>query len=223
MKKIPKTNEDSDFNKNKKLIADAAIHSLRSNSKPTQIRQKSNLISYRGTLPNLDSSAFVAASAIISGDVKIGKNSGIWYGCVLRGDVTKIVVGENTNIQDNCVLHGTRPNHAQNKTGSEGAPVLIGNGVTIGHGAIIHACIIEDFSFIGMGSIIMDLARVESFGMLAAGAVLTPKKIVKSGQIWAGNPAKYFRDMTEEEKNYIKISAENYAELAREYKTNQES
>lgn len=177
-----------------------------------------NILPYRNVMPTIDSSAFVAPNAILAGDVKIGKNSGIWYGCVLRGDVTKIVVGDNTNIQDNCVLHGTRPNHAQNKTGSEGAPVLIGSHVTIGHGAIIHACIIEDYAFIGMGSIIMDLARVEKFGMLAAGAVLTPGKVVKSGQIWAGNPAKYFRDMTETEKNYIKISADNYAELAAEYK-----
>ncbi len=177
-----------------------------------------NILSYRGMKPEIDSSAFVAPNALLSGAVKIGKNSGIWYGCVLRGDVTKIVVGDNTNIQDNCVLHGTRPNHAQNKTGAEGSPVIIGDNVTIGHGAIIHACTIEDNSFIGMGSIIMDMARVEKFGMLAAGAVLTPGKVVKSGQIWAGNPAKYFRDMTEVEKNYIQISADNYAELAREYK-----
>ncbi len=177
-----------------------------------------NILPYRNILPTIDSSAFIAPNALISGDVKIGKNSGIWYGCVLRGDVTKIVVGENSNIQDNCVLHGTRPNHAQNKTGADGAPVLIGSHVTIGHGAIVHACIIEDYAFIGMGSIVMDLAKVEQFGMLAAGAVLTPGRIVKSGQIWAGNPAKYFRDMTEAEKNYIKISADNYAELAAEYK-----
>lgn len=177
-----------------------------------------NILTYRNITPKLDSSAFIAPNAVISGDVKIGKNSGIWYGCVLRGDVTKIVVGDNTNIQDNCVLHGTRPHHAQNKTGAEGAPVLIGSHVTIGHGAIVHACIIEDYAFIGMGAIVMDLARVEQFGMLAAGAVLTPGRVVKSGQIWAGNPAKYFRDMSEAEKNYIKISADNYAELAAEYK-----
>lgn len=178
----------------------------------------SNILTYRGIAPSVHPSAFVASTAVISGDTKIGKNSGIWYGCVLRADVAKITVGDNTNIQDNCVLHGTRPNHAQNKTGMEGAPVLIGSNVTIGHNAIIHACIIEDNSFVGMGSIVMDLARIEQYGMLAAGAVLTPGRVVKSGQIWAGNPAKYFRDMTQAEKDYIRISADNYAELANEYK-----
>lgn len=179
-----------------------------------------NIISYKGITPKIDPSSFVAPTAIVSGDVQIGKDVGIWYGCVLRGDVTKITIGDGTNIQDNTVLHGTRPHHAQNKTGDEGAPVIIGKGVTIGHNAIIHACVIEDYAFIGMGSIIMDLARVEKYGMLAAGAVLTPKKVIKSGQIWAGNPAKYFRDMTQAEIDYIKVSEENYIELMRDYKNN---
>ena len=177
-----------------------------------------NILTYRGITPKIDSSSFIASTAIVSGDVVIGKNVGIWYGCVLRGDVEKIRIGDDTNIQDNTIIHVTRANHAQNKTGDEGAPTIIGKGVTVGHSAIIHACIIEDHAFIGMGSILMDLAMVESYGMLAAGAVLTPGKIVKSGQIWAGNPAKYFRDLTEAERNYIKISAENYMDLAREYK-----
>ncbi len=177
-----------------------------------------NILTYRGITPKIDSSSFIASTAIVSGDVVIGKNVGIWYGCVLRGDVEKIRIGDDTNIQDNTIIHVTRANHAQNKTGDEGAPTIIGKGVTVGHSAIIHACIIEDYAFIGMGSIMMDLAKVESYGMLAAGAVLTPGKIVKSGQIWAGNPAKYFRDLTEAERNYIKISAENYMDLAREYK-----
>ena len=177
-----------------------------------------NILPYRNITPIIDPSAFIAQNAIIAGDVVIGKNSGIWYGCVIRGDVAKIRIGDNTNIQDNSVIHVTRANHAQNKTGDAGGPTIIGNGVTIGHGAIIHACIIEDNAFIGMGSIIMDLAKVEEFGMLAAGAVLTPGKVVKKGQIWAGNPAKYFRDLTEAERNYIKTSADNYFELAMEYK-----
>ena len=176
-----------------------------------------NILTYRGFTPKIDASSFIASSAIISGDTIIGKNVGVWYGCVIRGDVAKIRIGDDTNIQDNTVIHTTRPNHIQNKTSDEGGPTLIGSGVTIGHNSIIHACIIEDNAFIGMGTIIMDLARVESYGMLAAGAVLTPGKIIKSGQIWVGNPAKYFRNLTDAEKDYIKTSAQNYIELAREY------
>ncbi len=181
-----------------------------------------NILSYKNILPKINKTSFVANSATISGDVEIAGNSGIWYGCVLRGDVTKITIGENTNIQDNSVIHGTRPGHLQNKTGEEGAPVVVGNNVTIGHNAIVHACIIEDNAFVGMGSIVMDKARIEKYGMLAAGAVLTPRKVIKSGQLWAGNPAKYFRDLTNEEKDYIQTSADNYAELAREYKEEQD-
>ncbi len=177
-----------------------------------------NILTYRGITPIIDSSSFIASNAIISGDTVIGKNVGIWFGCVIRGDVAKIRIGDDTNIQDNTVIHVTRPHHAQNKTSDEGGPTIIGKGVTIGHSAIIHACVIEDYAFIGMGSVVMDLARVESYGMLAAGAVLTPGKVVKSGQIWAGNPAKYFRDLTQIEKDYIITSAENYIELMREYK-----
>lgn len=177
-----------------------------------------NILTYKGITPIIDKSAFIAPSALVSGDVIIGKDVGIWYGVVIRGDVAKIRIGDGTNIQDNCVVHVTRANHAQNKTGDEGGPTIIGKGVTIGHSAIIHACVIEDHAFIGMGSIVMDLAKVESFGMLAAGAVLTPGKIVKSGQIWGGNPARYMRDLTQIEMDYIKISEKNYIELGQEYK-----
>jgi carbonic anhydrase/acetyltransferase-like protein (isoleucine patch superfamily) len=177
-----------------------------------------NIIAYRGIVPKIDSSAFIASNATISGDTVIGKNVGIWYGCVIRGDVAKIRIGDDTNIQDNTVIHVTRANHVQNKTSNEGGPTIIGQGVTIGHSAIIHACIIEDYAFIGMGAIVMDLAKVKKYGMLAAGAVLTPGKIVESGQIWAGNPARYFRDLTQKEREYIEISARNYVDLAMEYK-----
>jgi gamma-carbonic anhydrase len=177
-----------------------------------------NILTYRGITPTIDSSSFIASTAIVSGDTVIGKNVGVWFGCVIRGDVAKIRIGDDTNIQDNTVIHVTRAHHAQNKTGFEGGPTIIGKGVTIGHSAIIHACVIEDYAFIGMGSIVMDLARVEKYGMLAAGAVLTPGKVVKTGQIWAGNPARYFRDLTQVEKDYIGTSAQNYIELMREYK-----
>ncbi len=177
-----------------------------------------NIIPYCGILPTIDKSVFVAPNAIITGDTIIGKNSSVWFSCVIRGDVEKIRIGENTNIQDGTVVHVTRANHAANKTGDKGAPVTIGNNVTIGHSAIIHACTIQDNAFVGMGAIVMDMAIVEEYGMLAAGAILTPRKVVKKGQLWAGNPARYFRDLTDIEKDYIQISADNYRDLAAQYK-----
>ena len=182
-----------------------------------------NILTYNNITPKIDKSAFIAKNAIISGDTVIGKNVGIWYGCVIRGDVAKIRIGDDTNIQDNSVIHVTRANHAQNKTGDEGGPTNIGKGVTIGHNAIIHACTIKDYAFIGMGCIVMDLATVQEYAMLAAGAILTPGKIVKTGQIWAGNPARYLRDLTTKEKDYIKTSAQNYIDLGQEYKKIEEN
>jgi carbonic anhydrase/acetyltransferase-like protein (isoleucine patch superfamily) len=176
------------------------------------------IIAYKGIKPAIDSTCFIAQNAVISGDVKIGKNVGIWYGCVLRGDVSRIEIGENSNIQDGTTIHGTRANHAQNKTGSEPANTIIGKNVTVGHNCIIHAGTIEDEAFVGMGSVMMDLSRVETHGMLAAGSVLSPKKVVKSGELWAGVPAKFFRMLTQEEIDYIKTSADNYRILAMEYK-----
>lgn len=176
------------------------------------------IIKYKNISPTIDSSAFVAKNAVVTGNVIIGKNAGIWYGCVLRGDVSSITIGENTNIQDGTVIHGTRPNHVQNKTGSEVANVVVGKNVTVGHNCIIHACTIQSEAFVGMGSVLMDLSIVETHGMLAAGSVLSPRKVVKSGELWAGVPAKFFRKLTEEEIAYIATSAENYALLAKEYK-----
>jgi len=179
-----------------------------------------NILTYKNFIPKIHDTAFIAQNAIISGDTVIGENSSVWYGCVIRGDVCHVRIGDNTNIQDGTIIHVTRPNHIANKTKNDGAPTIIGSNVTIGHKAIIHACTIQDNSFVGMGSILMDLSIVEEYSMLAAGAVLTPGKIVKSGQLWVGNPAKFFRDLTQEEKDFIKVSADNYKELANEYKFN---
>lgn len=176
------------------------------------------IIEYKGVKPKIHPSAFIAETAVISGDVTIEEGASIWYGCVLRGDVAKIIIGKNSNIQDNTVIHGTRPFHVQNKTGAEGGSTIIGENVTVGHSAIIHAGRIHSNSFIGMGTIVMDLSIVEEFGMLAAGSLLSPKKIIKSGELWAGTPAKFMRKMTEEEVKYISTSATNYNLLALEYK-----
>ena len=165
------------------------------------------ILPYKGVLPRISDKAFVAPSSSIIGDVEIGAGSGIWFNCVVRGDVEWIKIGERTNVQDGTVIHVTRNGH----------PTRIGSGVTIGHSCVLHACTIEDNSFIGMGALVMDDAVVESGAMLAAGAQLTPGKRVPKGQLWAGRPAKYFRDLTQAEIDFIPKSAENYYKHVLEY------
>lgn len=164
-------------------------------------------IPYKGIYPKIANNSFIAPSADIIGDVEIGSECGIWFGCVLRGDVAEIRVGNRTNIQDGTVIHVTRGGH----------PTLIGSGITIGHQALLHACKLEDSCFVGMGATLMDDVIVESGAMVAAGALVTPGKTVKKGQIWAGNPARFFRDLTEAEAAYIKISENNYVKHVEEY------
>ena len=166
------------------------------------------ILPFRGKLPQIAKTAFVASNAVITGDVEIGPESSIWFGCVLRGDVHQIRVGARTNIQDGTIVHCTRNRF----------PCLIGSDITIGHSAILHACTLEDGCFIGMGACIMDGARVESGAMVAAGALVTPGKLVKQGELWAGNPAKPMRPLTAEELAYFPVSAQQYAELARDYR-----
>lgn len=165
------------------------------------------LFSYKGKTPQIANNSFVAPGAKIIGDVNIGEKVGIWFNCVIRGDVAEVIIGDRTNIQDGTVIHVTRNGH----------PTIIGSGVTIGHKALLHACHLEDSCFIGMGATIMDDVVVESGAMVGAGALVTPGKTIPSGQIWAGNPAKYFRDLTDDESAFIKISEENYIKHVEEY------
>lgn len=162
---------------------------------------------YQDKTPLLDPSAFVAENAVIVGDVTIGPECGIWYGCVLRGDVNVIRVGARTNIQDGTVVHVSSTTQGSH----------IGDEVTIGHMALIHACTIGDRAFIGMQACVMDEAVVEGEAMVAAGALVTPGKLIPSRQLWAGRPAKYMRDLTAEEIAYLRHSADHYVRLARSY------
>ena len=168
---------------------------------------KANLLPYNGILPKIAADSFIAPGSHIIGDVEIGNKVGIWFNCVIRGDVAKIRIGDRTNIQDGTIIHVTRGGH----------PTIIGKGVTVGHKAVLHACRLEDSCFVGMGAIVMDDVVVESGAMVAAGALVTPRKVVKAGQIWAGSPAKYLRDLTTEESAFIKISEANYVKHVEEY------
>lgn len=166
------------------------------------------ILPYQGVDPKIADTAFIAPTASIIGDVTIGEKVGVWFNCVIRGDVASVSIGDRSNIQDGTVIHVSRYN----------GPTVIGAGVTVGHKALLHACRLEDGSFVGMGATVMDNAVVESGGMVAAGALITPGKRVKSGQLWAGSPAKFFRDMTPEEIAFIKESEENYVRHVDEYR-----
>jgi carbonic anhydrase/acetyltransferase-like protein (isoleucine patch superfamily) len=162
---------------------------------------------YKGVLPKIGPRVWLAAGAQVIGDVEIGEDAGIWYNCVIRGDVNNIKIGARTNIQDGTVIH----------VSSTLQGTYIGADVTVGHMALLHACTVEDAAFIGMKACVMDGAYVESGAMVAAGALVTPGKRVPAGQLWGGSPARFMRDLTEEEKAYIPYSAKHYVELAARY------
>lgn len=166
-----------------------------------------SVLPYKNILPTLGRDVFVAPTASVIGDVVIGDESNIWFGVTIRGDVHEIRIGKRTNIQDGSVLHGTR----------KVSGVYIGDGVTVGHMAILHACTVGNNAFIGMGSIVLDQAVVEDGAMLAAGAMLTPGKRIPSGELWSGRPAKFMRKLTPEDLAFFPVSADNYVRLAKDY------
>lgn len=159
--------------------------------------------------PAVAPNAFIAPSATVVGDVSIGAGSSVWYGSVLRGDVNSIKIGSGTNLQDGTIVHVSR--HSLN---GKIFPTIIGDNVTVGHNAILHACTVEDGAFVGMGAVLLDGARVESGAIVAAGALVTQGTVVPSGQVWAGNPAKKLRDVSAAEASFIPTSAAQYGELA---------
>ncbi len=175
------------------------------------------ILPFKGITPKIHRDAFIAENAVIIGDVEIGPGASIWYGCVVRGDVNRIRIGANTNLQDGTVVHCNHdPNGDYRETGG-GMPTLIGDNVVIGHMALIHACTLESDCFIGMRAVVMDKAVVESGAMVAAGALISPGKTVVSGQLWAGTPAKYRRDLSPEELGNFDYLARVYIGLGADY------
>ncbi|XP_022772718.1 gamma carbonic anhydrase 1, mitochondrial-like [Durio zibethinus] len=159
--------------------------------------------------PVVDKDAFVAPSASVIGDVRVGRGSSIWYGCVLRGDVNSISVGSGTNIQDNSLVHVAKSNLS-----GKVLPTIIGDNVTVGHSAVLHGCTVEDEAFVGMGATLLDGVVVEKHGMVAAGALVRQNTRIPTGEVWGGNPAKFLRKLTDEERSFISQSATNYTNLA---------
>lgn len=165
------------------------------------------LIEFKKNLPVIDSDSFIASNAYLIGDVRINKGASIWFNSTLRGDLDKIIIGEYTNIQDGTIIH----------TDSE-SPTIVGNYVTVGHGAILHACKINDKVLIGMGAIILDGAEIGEGAIVAAGSVVTPRTKVPPNTLVMGTPARVVKELSlveQEERikhalGYTKLWKENY-------------
>ena len=162
------------------------------------------LTSFQGVWPTVDDGAFVFHGAQVVGDVTIGAGASIWHNCVLRGDVNQIIIGTRSNIQDGTIIH----------VSTRTFPTIIENDVLVAHKAMLHGCRLASNAFVGMGSMVMDNAVVETDGMLAAGAMLTPGKCVKRGELWAGSPAKFVRFVKDAEIEKNRGMAEHYRQLA---------
>ena len=179
----------------------------------TRSRPDINIVPIHGKTPQIHDSAFIAPGCTIIGDVTIGAGSSIWYNCVLRADVSQIVIGERSNVQDGSVLHCDPPRPGD----PDGSPLIIGDDVLIGHMAMIHGCTIHDRGFVGLGAIAMNKAVIGSDAMLAAGAMLTEGKIIGDRELWGGRPARKMRDIDDAAVAGMRIGTAHYAENAKHH------
>ena len=168
---------------------------------------------FNGVYPKIDPTAFIAETAVIVGDVEIGRQSSIWYNVVIRGDVNFIRIGQRTNIQDLSMLHVTHRKNA----GDPGAPLVIGDDITIAHSVTLHGCTVENGAFIGMQAIVMDKVVVGEGALIGARALITEGTCVLPHTLWLGSPGKYKRDLTPDEIAWLKKSAGNYVNYALQY------
>ncbi len=172
-----------------------------------------NIRPYKTSLPRIDNTAYIDEAACIIGDVNIGADVSFWPMAVARGDVNSITIGAGTNVQDGAVLHVT----CDSQFVPGGKPLLIGENVTIGHSAVLHACTIEEFCLIGMNATVLDGAIIHSRCMVAAGSVVSPGKVLESGFLYVGAPAKQARPLKQVELDYLEFSAQHYIELKNDY------
>ncbi len=168
---------------------------------------------YKDIAPTLGKDVYVHAAATVIGDVALGEGVSVWPGAVIRGDVNFIRVGAGSNIQDNAVLHVSH----RSASNPEGAPLVVGSRVTVGHGVILHGCTIGDACLIGMGAIVMDRAVVQPRVLLGAGSLVPEGRVLEGGWLYLGRPAKALRRLSEAELAYFDYSAQHYMKLAAEY------
>ncbi len=166
------------------------------------------VIAFRGVSPQVDPAAYVHQSAYVVGDVVIGAESSVWFGAIVRGDVHWVRIGKRTNLQDQVIVHVTRGRW----------PTVIGDDVTIAHGAILHGCSVGDRCLIGIGAIVLDGAVIGSDCLIAAGSLVTPGTAIPSGHLAMGSPARPARPLRDEEIAFLRQSAANYVEYAAQYR-----
>eukprot|EP00002_Diphylleia_rotans_P005182 TRINITY_DN14301_c0_g1_i1.p1 TRINITY_DN14301_c0_g1~~TRINITY_DN14301_c0_g1_i1.p1 ORF type:complete len:279 (-),score=66.33 TRINITY_DN14301_c0_g1_i1:575-1411(-) len=180
-----------------------------------------SVLSYEKEFPIVRPDNFVAPNALVAGRVKFGKDVSIWYGSVVRGDVEDVEIGVCTNIQDGSVVTNDTEYDGHKYEKGENGPTFttyIGDFVTVGHRCVLKSCRIYKESLIGMGSIVLGGAVIEKRSMVAAGSVVARYTRIPSGQLWGGSPARYMRDLTEDELAFLKKSAQHYWELAETHK-----
>jgi len=165
------------------------------------------IVPHQGFVPRVDPAAFIAANATLVGDVWVAANASIWFGCILRGDGPGIRIGENSNLQDGTIVHVAK----------RGLMTVVGKNVTVGHMVLLHACELQAGAFVGMRSTVLDGAVIESQAMVAAGALIAPGKIVRKGELWAGNPGRKLRDLTDKDYETFDDVVAGYVRLARSY------
>jgi len=170
--------------------------------------ESGKLYEFQGKKPEVHESCFLADGAKIIGDVVLEENVSVWFNVVIRGDVERIRIGKNSNIQDNVVIHVT---HFAN-------PTQVGENVTIGHGAILHGCTVKDGALIGMNSVVLDRAVIGEGALVAAGAVVTPHTHVPPGMLAAGVPAKVLRHLSDAEKEMVAEGSANYIMYVQHYR-----
>lgn len=175
------------------------------------------ITTYLNFSPTIDSTAYVAASAQVIGKVTIGANTSVWPGAVIRGDMHTIDIGQGCSIQDNSVLHITH----DGPYSPGGSPLKIGDFVTIGHSCTIHACTINNYCLVGIGSIVLDRAVLEERVMLGAGSLVPTGKVLESGYLYHGNPAKQIRELSAQELEFFSYTANNYIKLKNTYKSSE--
>ena len=169
-----------------------------------------------GKTPDISRALYISDGVFIAGDVRLGNNVSVWSNCSLRGDLASIVIGDNTNIQENSVIHVSWCEDWDYKKNPKGH-VIIGNNTTIGHSCILHACRIGNNSLVGMGSIIGDDCIIEDMAFIGSASNLTPRTIVRSGELWFGNPARFMRKLRDIDIEYMRQDLNVYLEMAKEF------